>query len=72
MLYKLYNFIQPQKLGMQSPLSSGNSIDAVKTLEEPLGRERRNIGKELIESELIDRKHCHGNWLAVCEAAEVC
>ena len=38
---------------------------------EPLGRERRNIGKELIESELIDRKHCQGDWLVVCEAAEV-
>ena len=56
---------------MQSTLSTGNSVKAVKTMEEPLGRERRNIGKKLIESELIDRKHCQGDWLVVCEAAEV-
>merc|ERR1712183_516544 len=61
-----------KKLRLQSPLRNGNSLDAVKTLEEPLGREKRHLGKELTDSEVIDRKHCKGEWLVVCETAEAC
>merc|ERR1712183_723287 len=52
-----------KKLRLQSPLRNGNSLDAVKTLEEPLGREKRHLGKELTDSEQLTENIAKENGL---------